>query len=348
MAQSGLPHTDAVQAINLLHRTTPEVFTWPCLPLRSFREHFQSIAGFPGLDFHSTTRRVSLERDTAEQQLDRLGLAYLRRNAAITALTREDAAGLLELLQAPERLQKSYAIASHLLGPISLSLQITDEHHRPVIYDPMLLESLVQYLALRVTWLTTRLSDLVGSDIIICLDEPLLAALNSPFSPIDWQYANTLLDQVFAGTRGCRGLILDDLAAYQQDQASAAWLPLLETSVELILLRNFSAHHQVVLSMAELLPDFLSRPGVMAWGLIPADAATLAAETAETLAARFEQLVAQLTAAGVSREQLLQASLISTSGRLEHLPVAAAERALQLCADVSALLRARYGLTNDE
>jgi hypothetical protein len=95
-----------------------------------------------------------------------------------------------------------------------------------------------------------------------------------------------------------------------------------------------------------VLKDFLERPGLISWGLIPANEQSLAKETTDTLTARFNGLLRKLSVAGVPRDRLLQASLITTSGRLSHLPIEAAERALQLCSDVSLRIRLSYGLTN--
>jgi hypothetical protein len=47
----------------------------------------------------------------------------------------------------------------------------------------------------------------------------------------------------------------------------------------------------------------------------------------------------------VSVDRLLRQSVVSTSGSLGHLGVAAAERALQLVAEVSQLVRTKYELT---
>lgn len=348
VAPSGLPHTHPSQAISLLRKTTPAVFTWPRLPRRSLREQLpiQSIAGFPGLTFDQATRHVYIDQSVAEHELVRLGLSYLQYDATIGALTVEDAASLGELLRTAELPIAPKAIVSHLAGPVSLGLQLADQQHRPLGYEPMLLEGLTHYLALRVAWLTTQLAHLTD-DLIICLDEPLLTAVNSPFCPIDWEYAAELLEQVFAATTGCRGIIVGDFGARDKRyDLVPAWHALLETSVELIVVDVY--HYSTTLvSAVEVLPGFLRRPGFLTWGLIPVDADELGSETSASLVARFEHILGLLTAAGVSRDELLEATLISTNGSLEHLSETAAEQALYLCADVSRQLRSKYELTKE-
>jgi hypothetical protein len=211
-----------------------------------------------------------------------------------------------------------------------------------------LLEALTQHLALRVSWLTTRLANLAGSDIIICLDEPALMALHSPFCPIDWDYGIEVWEQIFTSTRGLCGLNLGNLGGSQQEDAiRRTWASILETSVELVLIDVYNQHAPLLLA-AEELATFLRRPGTLVWGLVPADGEALSRETADSLLAHFEQMLDHLVACGLSRQEVLAASLLSTSSGLELLPIAAAEQALALCADVSAQVRARYNLTSDD
>jgi hypothetical protein len=236
-----------------------------------------------------------------------------------------------------------HALASQVIGPVSLSMQLTDEQNRPLMHDPMLREALAQHLSLRVNWLTERLSSL-ANDTIICLDEPLLPALSLPFCPIGWDIGIELLEQVFDGTTGCRGIILGEFGARQRDHDLAtSWAYLMETSVELIALDVYN-YSNLLLSAVSVLPDFLDRDGVIVWGLVPADSAAFAHETTDTLVERFEKLLGQLTASGLPRKQVLSASLISTNDHLHHLAPASAEQALQCCVDISSRLRAIYNL----
>jgi hypothetical protein len=193
-------------------------------------------------------------------------------------------------------------------------------------------------------WLSKKLS-VLAENVIICLDEPFLDAFNSPFFPIDWERGVELLDLVFDGIRGCSGIAIGKMGKWHQDSNTPAyWEPVLQSSVELILVDVYN-HSDILLNGAPVLPDFLNRPGFLTWGLVPTDKEALAIETTDSLTNRFHTLVQQLVAAGVPRDQLLQASLISTSSNLAHVSTAAAERALQLCNDVSLRLRLTYGLT---
>jgi hypothetical protein len=347
VAQSGLPHQQAAAALSLLQQTTPTWLACPGLPQRSTYEQptIQSLVGFPGLHVTANEQRVHIERNHAEQHLNQLGLAYLQGDLSVGQLNTDHAAGLYELLRNSHYTHATQSVVSYIVGPISLGLYLTDEYQRPLLHDPVLREALAQHLALRLGWLTRRLSELAASRVALVY-EPLLAAVNSPFAPITWDEALELLEMVFAGTRASCGILLSDFGGWQHDTNPAAgWLPLLETSADLIGLDVYQ-HRAVLNSMLAGLPAFLERGGTLIWGLVPSDATDMQTETPATLVQHFQQIMRTLAAANIPTEQVVQASLISTTSGLDHLPVPLAEHALHQCAAVSALLREHYGLTD--
>lgn len=348
IAHSGLPHTSSSLALGLLMTTIPGIpslCTWPHLPNHSFREQrfVQSAAGFPGLVIDTIAEQVFVDRAATEQGIDRVSLAYLTHNASIGALTSEYASGLTRLLQIPAGWLEGVTIKSQLVGPISLALYVTDEQQRPLLYDPVLREALAQHLSLRSAWLSTQLATLT-EHAIICLDEPFLDAFNSPFFPIDWDRGIELLEIVFNGVTGCRGVMIGNVGIPSHEhRPSAYWAPILDTSVDLLMFDVYT-HSATFLDGAHLLPRFLDMDGSVTWGLIPSNAEALHTETTDTLVARFQTMLRMVTKAGVSQDQILQASLISTDGSLEHLSVEDAEHALQLCTSVSTHIRKSFGL----
>lgn len=336
VAYGELPHTNPAQALRLLLDTTPSVVTCAALPQRGFREHasIQSVLGFPGLVLDPHSKRVYVDRTEALPKLDHLALAYLQNQVAFAAL----APDVLPLLTELRRLRGVFAVQAikiNVTGPISLSLQLTDEQQRPLAYDAMLLEALAQHLTLRAAWHVAQLADLgIGVDVIVCLDEPFLDACASPFCPVGWNDAAAVLELVLSNIRGCRGILTS---------GPVDWTVLLQTSVEWV---HFNAYQysQALLDSVEKLTRFLQRPGLLAWGIVPTGVGELARETLETLTERIEHILDRLVAAGIAREQILQAMLISTTTGLAHLSIPHAEKALALCAGISAYLREKYDL----
>lgn len=292
-----------------------------------------AAAGFPGLTLELAHERGVIERGKAEHALERLGLAYLRAETEAGAPPPEQVAALGELIGQAERSHVRGA-RLELSGPLSLSLQIVDEQERPLAYDPALRGALAQQLSLRAAWLHVQLSTSLGNA-LICLDEPFLEALDSPFCPLNWEEGGTLLAQALAELPAPRGLCTAN---------SPNWAAVLALPVDLVF---FDAYAQSagLIQAASAVAGYLDRGGLLGWGIIPSDPAVLAQERAETLARRFVSSVEYLAAAGaIAVEQLLAQALISTSGRLGHLPPDIAAQAAARCEEVAAWLRQHYKL----
>jgi hypothetical protein len=331
----GLPHCNAAQALELLRRYAGALLAWPQLPQRSFREQsfVQSAIGFPGLVIDAARSRVHVDRRAAEHGLDRLALAYLENDIDYAALAPDDAAGLDELLRQGYTLKGTLALKGQLLGPISLATQITDDRQRPLIYNDTLFDALVQHLQLRAAWQEARLRERIGTT-IICLDEPFLEAVGLPFLPLDWELARDQIDAVLGGITGCKAIYAG---------GAVDWAEVLQTSVELIIVDVHDHGHSLVAAAAAL-PAFLEHDGIVGLGLVPADEDTLNHTTAEGLLGRLEGLLSDLEQAGVVTDRLLRQAVVSTSGTLSWFAVATSERALQLVAELSQLMRAKYKL----
>jgi hypothetical protein len=331
----GLPHRNAAQALDLMRRYAGTLLVWPQLPQRSFREQsfVQSAIGFPGLVIDAARSRVYVERQGAEQRLDRLGLAYLEDRNTFAALAADDAAGLDELLRQGDMARGALALKGQIMGPISLAAQLTDELDRPLVYDEVLFDAVVQHLHLRAAWQESRLLGL-NATTIICLDEPFLETVGLPFLPLDWERAREQIEQALAGVRGCKAIYAG---------GAVDWAEVLKISLDIIM-ADTCEHSQSLVAAAGPLDAFLERGGVVGLGVVSNDEEVLARLTAEGLVDQVMALALALESAGIAVERLLSQSLISTAGTLSQLPVPAAERAMHLVADVSRLLRQQFAL----
>ncbi|NNJ08811.1 hypothetical protein EKD04_000540 [Chloroflexales bacterium ZM16-3] len=334
--RGGLPHATAHDAVALVATVTPDIPAWPAVPERSFRETpmAQAAAGFPGLTIDPAYERISVNHAAAEIGLDHLGLAYLRSEPGAGALPADHAAGLGELLRLVGHGHRALALKGEVRGPVSLSLQLTDEDDRPLAYDPALREALLHHLSLRVAWHYEQLSTYTDS-VIFCLDEPFLDALSLPLCPIDRDEGIDMIDRLLDTMSGCRGICVGP---------GVDWEALLMTSVDLVMFDAYD-HMAELTQSAGLVSQFFDRGGFLGWGVVPVDPGALALERADALVQRIERAAEQIASAGdVSRQSILEASLITSSGDLASLPVDVAEGTLGMCAAVSQLLREAHGL----
>lgn len=334
LALGALPHRSAAQALDVSRRYTGALLAWPQLPQRSFREQclVQSIIGFPGLVVDAAALRVYVDRNEAERQLDALLLAYLEHTITYAALGADDAAGLAEIARIGGG-RDMLAIKGQLLGPISVALQLTDEREQPLIYDDMLFDAIAHMLRLRAAWQELRLSEMAPVT-IICVDEPLLEAVASPFFPHDWERIAGQIDDVLAGISGCRALYTCGNVDLNR---------LMHTSVELLIAES-EAYRRLCASGCDELIAFLERGGMLGIGIVPSDTERLAIASVDSLFEAFASLLDRFTSQGVARDQLLRQTVISPAQSLGYLDSASAERALQLLAGVSRRIREEYAL----
>lgn len=330
-----LPHSGPAQALALSRRYAGSLLTWPQLPQRSFREQglVQAAVGFPGLVIDPGRGHVYVDRAIAERGLDRLGLAYLTHDISYAALSDDDALGLAELHRQRDSLRNVLAVKGQLLGPISLAAQLTDERQRPLIYDQMYFDALVQHLHLRAAWQTAQLAE-ISPTTIMCLDEPLLDSISLSFLPIDMPGACELIDEVLSGLGGYRALYVG---------GAIDWHDVLQSAVDMII-ADIYHHAAALIAAGPALVAFLERGGLLGLGLVPADEEVLASVTPALLIDRVEALLSELDTYGIAREQLLRQIVITPDNMLGRLSVDLAERALQLLAESSRLLRERYAL----
>lgn len=332
---SSLPHHNAGKALEMLRSVANDVLVWPQLPKLSFREQslVQSTVRFPGLVTDAVGRRVYVDRDLAEREIDRLALAYLESDSTYAALTNDDAVGLSELLRQSETLRGARVVKGQILGPISLAAQLTDERQRPLLYDNVLFEALVQHLRLRVMWQEARLIE-VADATIICLDEPFLDIVGLAFVPLDWDDVRVQIDEVLSGIVGCKAIMAG---------GAVDWSQVLRTSVELIIADVYE-HSDALVKATDALAAFVDRDGIVGLGIVPSDADQLSRATPESLAARVTSLLNDANTAGITPERLARQALITTNAPLGHLEQATAEHALRLIGNVSTLLRVQYQL----
>ncbi|MBC8161811.1 MAG: hypothetical protein H7Z42_11385 [Roseiflexaceae bacterium] len=325
-----LPYADAVLALEVSRRYAGELLAWPQLWPRGLREQLlaQGAAGFPGLVIDEAAGQVFVDAELAKQQIDIFELAYLEGRVAAVQFSDREASGLFELLRQGS-LDGVRAVKGQTLGPISLVMQLIDEQQRPLIYDEALFEAASQFVRMRVAWQQQRLAEL-GKPVIICLDEPYLEMVGSPFLPIDWDDARDQIGVALQDISGCRAVFAG---------GTIDWGHLLRFDLDLVI-GDVYAHGIHLLGAAESLAAFVEQGGLVGLGLIPTDAKALAHTTAADLVEQLGILLGDLERAGVECRRLLRQAVVTPNGALGALAPAAAEHALRLLAAVSAQLRA--------
>ncbi len=329
LAVGSLPHPDPETTCRLVLGTM-DIPTWPQLPRRSFRENMyvQYSEHFPGLI--TAHERIYVDRERhLDPELEELYVAYLMNDLEYATISPDYAAGLYHFLAMD--LGQPLAVKGQVTGPVSWALTVVDQDRRPILYDDVLAEAVGKHLRLKAAWMERELKK-QAAETILFVDEPYMSSFGSAYISLDRSQVQTLLEEVFAGIEGLKGV---------HCCGNTDWSLLLSTSADILNLDAYEFAEALVL-YPDQVSAFLERGGIIAWGIVPASDQVWA-ETTDSLVERFHQVLGLLTAKGISREDLLEAALITPSCGCGSLEIPTAERVLQLTGQVSRALRERYG-----
>ncbi|MBM3141635.1 MAG: methionine synthase [Chloroflexi bacterium] len=325
-----MPQTDPKEACSLVAKYLPELPAWPQLPKRSRLENMyaQFSEGFPGLVLEGD--KIHVER-TAEfdSQLEQLYTASSEDKPHNYSISAEHAAGLHAFLALKEQHPKM--VKGQITGPITWGLCATDREQRGILYDDLLAETLAKFLRLKAMW-QERFLRQVSPETVIFVDEPYLTSLGTAFVSIPNEQVTILLEEVFSGIKGLKGV---------HCCGSTDWSLLLKSSTDILSFDAYNYADSLSCYPAEV-NAFLERGGSIAWGIVPNDEGALAGESVASLYDRLGEAMAQFTRESIPFKQLVAQGLLTPSCTLASLSPEAAVRALELLAELSAKVRKKY------
>lgn len=332
-AIGSMPHVDPREACSLVLSYLPDIPAWPQLPKKSFLENMyvQFSEGFPGVTLDADRIWVDCSSDL-NKPLEHLYSAYLGNNMEYGALSSIYAAGFHEFLKATAKRQVK-ALKGQLTGPISFGLTVTDQNRRPILYDEVLADAIAKHMRLKAAWQERTLKSIFPKT-IISVDEPYLHSVGSAYVSISKEQVAALLEEVLRGINGLKAV---------HCCGNTDWSVVLQTPLDILSFDAYDYGETLALYHTEV-TDFLSRGGVIAWGIVPNNEQALAKETAASLGERLEEAMGLLVRKGVSPESIRSQCLITPTCGLGSVSVEAAKRALELVAAVSADFRKRHNI----
>ncbi len=323
-----LPYTSSEDAWKLVLRYVPNTLPLPLLAHAGEDALTIAADGLGGTTVGP--EQLVFEPEGAFAALDELYLAYLQDRHATRAI---DLAALDEWTEHEAQLKRADAVSAVLMGPISLSLRLADEQGRTALTNAMLVDAVVKHLYLRLRWQHAVLSR-AARVVLHWLYEPYFTIVGSPFSPIGWSNALSMLQETFGANEGVRGIWLGEATDVSKLLAD----PMFEVVGLPLPLPN------VVEAWAPELRRFIQRRGAIGWGIVPQTAEGLAHARVGRLAARFTAVLRALEDAGLATPEVVDASFIMPEDTLGNLEPREAETALQLTKELSGMLRHSYGL----
>jgi methionine synthase II (cobalamin-independent) len=303
---------------------------WPQLPKRSHLEnmYIQFSEGLPGAVLKGD--KVYVERSASfDIQLEQLYNASAEDKPDDYGISADYAAGLQAFLSFKSH--RPNVVKGQITGPISLGLCTIDREQRGILYDDLLAETLAKFLRLKAMWQEKMLSQVSGNTIIF-VDEPYLTSLGTAFVAIPNEQVTTLLEEVFSGIRGLKGV---------HCCGSTDWPLILKTSTDILSFDAYNYADSLGCYPAEV-KNFIERGSGIAWGIVPNDEEALAKESSSSLYDRLGEAVAPFTRDGVSFKQVVTQSLLTPSCGLASLSPEAAIHALELLAELSTRVRGKH------
>jgi len=328
-AIGSMPHVDPDEACSVVLKYLPDIPVWPQLPKRTPEEGMvlQCSEGFPGLVVDGGK---ILFRPSAgfESDLEQIYVDCEEDNYRQYGISARYAAGLAAFLS---RATGSRTVKGQIAGPVTWGLTVTGEDGLGILYDDTLAETAAKFLRLKAAWQENELRRMAPNTIVF-VDEPHLVSLGSVFAPIPEQKVPILLNEVFGGIKGIKGL---------HCCGNSNWSVLLDTEVDIL---SFDAYNYAssLSAHSDRVKSFLERGGAIAWGIVPSDEEALAGESLSGLRDRLEDSMAMFTRDGIRFRQIVTQGLITPSCGLASLSPEVATRALELTAALSHDLRKRY------
>ena len=325
-----MPHSDPVEACAQVRHYLKDIPAWPQLPKRSFLENMyvQFSEGFPGVVVKDDKIFIDRSRDL-DKPLEKLYAAYLDNDFGKYPISTDYAAGLHAFLALTDL--SPLVVKGQIVGPVTWGLTVADDSRRAIIYDDVLGDAAAKLLRLKASWQEIMLNR-ISKNTIIFVDEPYMASFGSAFVSISRAKVIELLEDVFAGIRGLKGV---------HCCGNTDWSILLETSADIISFDAYNYAESLSLYPAEV-KKFLDREGTIAWGIIPNQEESLAKETVASLKDRLEEAMAPFTRKGICFKQLIEQGLLTPCCTLTSLSSQAAGQALKLLGELSVKMRNRY------
>ena len=328
-AIGSMPHINPDEACSIIMKYLPDIPIWPQLPRSSPKENMiiQFSEGFPGIVINGDKIHIEPSADF-ESELEQIYTDCEQDNAHKYGISTEYAAGLQAFLS---KATGSKIVKGQVTGPVTWGLRVTRQDGLGILYDDILAETAAKFLRLKASWQENILRE-ISPNTIIFVDEPYLVSLGSVFTPIPEEKVPALLEEVFRGIKGIKGL---------HCCGNTNWSVLLDTKIDIL---SFDAYNYTssLSTHSDKVKSFLGRGGNIAWGIVPNEEEALAKESLSGLRDRLEEAMAQFTRDGVEFRQLIAQGLITPSCGLESLSPEAASLALELTAKLSHDLRSRY------
>jgi hypothetical protein len=342
-----LPLSDHEEAMQVILTHVPELPLWPQLP-KNPKEGMirQFLTGFPGLIDGDNRHLIDTTTDHFTGEMAAFYEEFINVESAAPlpqqtrfGLTPDTSAGFFTFLDHLSRgLPAMLTVKGQITGPITTGIGTRDQDGNSILYDDNLRDMLVKLLALKARWQVEQLKNFTDRvPPIIFIDEPGLVSFGSSgFAAVSREMVLETVGEVVEAIRGADGL------AGLHICANGDWGPALASESDIISFDAYFYFDNFIL-YREPLQQFISRGGILAWGIIPTgDPEVVARESAESLYSKWHEQLQMLVGLGFTERQLMEQTLIAPSCGTGSLSPDLAEKVLAMTTEVSKMARKTF------
>jgi len=315
-----------------------DIPAWAQLPRRSFHEsmYVQYSPTLPAVREDAEQGKIHFDtRGDLADALERFYSPVLADDVDAFGLHPDYAAGFFAMLETMHKTDGDWA-KGQVTGPISFGLTVTDQNLRASLYDELLAEAIIKNTTMNARWQIRQLKS-ARRNVILCVDEPYLAAFGSAFISLSREQVAAYLDEVFDAIRS------EGALAGVHCCANTDWGVLLATKVNILNLDAYGFVENLALYPAEL-REFLDRGGSICWGVVPNNE-HIFHETPQGLAERLRNGIRMISEKAAARgvtikeEEFNSRSLIAPACGLGSTSIEVADRAFEVLAETGDLLK---------
>jgi len=264
-----MPHRDVEKALKLVLGL--DIPFWPQLPHISFFEdmYVQFSQHFPGIAVDVGEKKLRFDSTRFDRELTEYALKM--DDPQTFVLSQEYSAVYRRFLS--ESLEQYPAVRGQLIGPVSFGFRVTDENDRPIIYNPEVKSLLFDFIQKKINAQYRELKQ-KNNQAFVWLDEPGLGWVFSGLSGYSDVQAKADYSSFLSDLESIKALHLC---------ANVNLPSLLSMGTELL---SFDAFQLELMpkGYAESVAGFIRNGGILCWGIVPTDSATLESQTAAGLA----------------------------------------------------------------
>ena len=323
-----VPFTEGDRAVSFLLGAGLTIPFWPQLPKRCFAEEMvpQYSEGIPCVRVDPAQERIQFYPEYRAVELEEFFNKFLAEDPDLFPISRGFAEGLEVFVQ--KAAGRTWPVVKgHLTGPITFCTGIYDADKNPLYSDADLRDAAVKALVRKVQWQIKQLKPLASEQVMIFVDEPVLAAYgSSTYIYVSEEAVVEMLGEVFAAITEAGAIPGIHICG------NSDWGMIVRSGVQVV---NFDAYQYgaSIALYAKDIQTLLERGGSIAWGIVPTTTA-IHKESVPSLVALLSTCFEGLIKKGFSKDLLRERAILTPSCGTGSLTPELAQQVFGMLAEV--------------